>query len=478
MPKSFTVEEVPADVIAECSQLTKANSIEGCKLSHVHIIYTPWANLRKDANMADGQVGYHDRSKVRHTVVEHRINAVVKALEKTKVEKHNNPSELERLRRQRDEEVAEEERQRLKAERKQQAVDKEAARERVAELEASKVETLYGMENIDEKVAAELLARTEEKIADTIKSKTKKGKNYERGAGVDDASLVDDLFGGGGGLSGGAGGGWGASSDSDDGFGGQVELADVSDIFGADGDAAAGRQKQGERGEGLGALGLEAEAVAKQRKSVEELEKLTQVAHERKADAKAKAIASKTAREEAATAKDKAMQEALSRSHDSAKASLVRGIAAADAALDTARQGGSIDTVFDENRARQEEELMVLEAIFADALKVDDGGDDEVAGGGGRGFELRVEGDGHGGGPTHVLLRVDPIAAYPSHLPPHVSVREGVSSADAPGLADTLRGRYFEHRETLDADEPGECIVHHWVEWLRDEWMPVQRPTV
>ena len=51
--------------------------------------------------MADGQVGFHDRGAVRHHVVEHRVNAIVKRLEKTQVEKHNNPSELIELRKQR-----------------------------------------------------------------------------------------------------------------------------------------------------------------------------------------------------------------------------------------------------------------------------------------------------------------------------------------------------------------------------------------
>jgi NFACT protein RNA binding domain len=35
----------------------KQNSIQGCKLNNVSIVYTPWANLRKTASMEVGQVG-------------------------------------------------------------------------------------------------------------------------------------------------------------------------------------------------------------------------------------------------------------------------------------------------------------------------------------------------------------------------------------------------------------------------------------
>ena len=98
LPKGDTISDVPDDIVAECSQLTKANSIEGSKLSHVRIIYTQWSNLKKTEGMADGQVGYHNRTAVRFHMVEHRINAVVNRLNKTKVEKHNNPNELRELR--------------------------------------------------------------------------------------------------------------------------------------------------------------------------------------------------------------------------------------------------------------------------------------------------------------------------------------------------------------------------------------------
>ena len=47
---------VPEEIVHECSQLTKANSIAGSKLANVRIVYTPWSNLQKRADMKDGQV--------------------------------------------------------------------------------------------------------------------------------------------------------------------------------------------------------------------------------------------------------------------------------------------------------------------------------------------------------------------------------------------------------------------------------------
>lgn len=37
----------------------KANSIEGCKLNKVDIVYTPVGNLRQTNDMDVGQVGFH-----------------------------------------------------------------------------------------------------------------------------------------------------------------------------------------------------------------------------------------------------------------------------------------------------------------------------------------------------------------------------------------------------------------------------------
>jgi hypothetical protein len=52
LPPGQGIEDIPPDVVRDCSQLCKENSIEGCKKASVTIIYTPWSNLRKDGSMA------------------------------------------------------------------------------------------------------------------------------------------------------------------------------------------------------------------------------------------------------------------------------------------------------------------------------------------------------------------------------------------------------------------------------------------
>lgn len=47
MPPGKTIEDIPEGVLEDCLQLVKQNSIEGCKLDNVPIVYTPWSNLKK-----------------------------------------------------------------------------------------------------------------------------------------------------------------------------------------------------------------------------------------------------------------------------------------------------------------------------------------------------------------------------------------------------------------------------------------------
>jgi hypothetical protein len=64
MKEGDSWEDIPKDLLVDCAQLTKANSIEGNKKDNVTIIYTPWSNLKKDGSMAVGQVGFKDNKKV------------------------------------------------------------------------------------------------------------------------------------------------------------------------------------------------------------------------------------------------------------------------------------------------------------------------------------------------------------------------------------------------------------------------------
>uniref|UniRef100_A0A803VUL4 Coiled-coil domain-containing protein 25 n=1 Tax=Ficedula albicollis TaxID=59894 RepID=A0A803VUL4_FICAL len=61
-----TVDDIPKEVLSDCAHLVKANSIQGCKLSSVTVVYTPWTNLRKTPDMDVGQIGFHRQKDVRN----------------------------------------------------------------------------------------------------------------------------------------------------------------------------------------------------------------------------------------------------------------------------------------------------------------------------------------------------------------------------------------------------------------------------
>ncbi|KAL0470603.1 hypothetical protein QR685DRAFT_524061 [Neurospora intermedia] len=88
LPEGWTWENIPEELLTDLGQLTKANSIEGNKKDNITIIYTPWANLKKDGSMAVGQVSFKDQKKVKRILIAQRENAIVNRLNKTKVEKH------------------------------------------------------------------------------------------------------------------------------------------------------------------------------------------------------------------------------------------------------------------------------------------------------------------------------------------------------------------------------------------------------
>uniref|UniRef100_A0A1I7Z565 Coiled-coil domain-containing protein 25 n=1 Tax=Steinernema glaseri TaxID=37863 RepID=A0A1I7Z565_9BILA len=82
-----TIEDVPKELIEDCAQLVKANSIKGCKMSDVVVCYTPWENLRKTGDMDVGQIGFHRDKDVKKIRVEKK-NDVVNRLKKTEVKDH------------------------------------------------------------------------------------------------------------------------------------------------------------------------------------------------------------------------------------------------------------------------------------------------------------------------------------------------------------------------------------------------------
>ena len=100
LPEGENWENISQDLLTDCAQLTKANSIEGMlillflgrvyeglssknyasnrtavnlnsslrvtgnKKDNITVIYTPWSNLKKDGSMVTGQVGFKDQRKV------------------------------------------------------------------------------------------------------------------------------------------------------------------------------------------------------------------------------------------------------------------------------------------------------------------------------------------------------------------------------------------------------------------------------
>eukprot|EP00750_Incisomonas_marina_P033021 INCI9526.2.p2 GENE.INCI9526.2~~INCI9526.2.p2 ORF type:complete len:184 (+),score=56.70 INCI9526.2:184-735(+) len=125
--KPVDINEVPPELVAECSQLVKANSIEGCKKASVRIVYTPGSNLRKTADMKTGQVGFKDKKLVIRTTIE-KEKTIVKAIEKTREEMH---PDLFKEKQRRDAEV-------VAARKRRQAAEAKAKRKAEAEFAQKK----------------------------------------------------------------------------------------------------------------------------------------------------------------------------------------------------------------------------------------------------------------------------------------------------------------------------------------------------
>ncbi|KAL4423216.1 hypothetical protein ABPG77_000008 [Micractinium sp. CCAP 211/92] len=87
LPQGKTMADIPKDTLEDACQLVKANSIQGNKVNNLAIVYTPAANLRKSADMAVGQVGFHNENAVKRAHVARRLNEIVNRLNKTQVEK-------------------------------------------------------------------------------------------------------------------------------------------------------------------------------------------------------------------------------------------------------------------------------------------------------------------------------------------------------------------------------------------------------
>merc|ERR1719321_366886 len=124
------VNSVPEKILMEMCQLTKANSIEGCKASSVDIVYTPFLNLKKEDRMDVGQVGFKDESFRLLIKAVEKDKDIVKRLEKTQKEEY--PFDFRGAKERRD---AEERRTRKLANEAKKAEEKEEEKRRAEQKE-------------------------------------------------------------------------------------------------------------------------------------------------------------------------------------------------------------------------------------------------------------------------------------------------------------------------------------------------------
>ncbi|KAF9525524.1 cytoplasmic protein [Crepidotus variabilis] len=137
-------DNIPKELLTDCAQLVKANSIEGNKKDNLTIIYTPADNLKKTGDMAVGQVSFHNDKKVKKVYVATRENPIVNRLNKTKQERVVD-HEQERIDRVKKENAV---KRLAAAEKKKQ--DAELAKQREAEKAARSYDSLFAIEDEDE----------------------------------------------------------------------------------------------------------------------------------------------------------------------------------------------------------------------------------------------------------------------------------------------------------------------------------------
>ncbi|KAF9014483.1 cytoplasmic protein [Hymenopellis radicata] len=137
MPESMTWDAIPEALLIDCSQLVKANSIEGNKKDNITIIYTPADNLKKTGDMAVGQVSFHNDKRVKRVHIAKRENPIVNRLNKTKVEKQVD-HEQEKVDR-----IKKESAVRRAAAAEKKKTDLDLARQREAEKAARSYDSLF-----------------------------------------------------------------------------------------------------------------------------------------------------------------------------------------------------------------------------------------------------------------------------------------------------------------------------------------------
>lgn len=147
LPEGMTIETIPEELLTDCIQLTKANSISGCKQNMVPIVYTYWSNLKKAGSMDVGQVGFHSDKSVKNIIVEKKSNEIINRLNKTKEEKED--VNFRALRESRDEEERKVER---KKQNEEKAIRKEKEQQKREEADVRNYTTLMVESNMTSNV--------------------------------------------------------------------------------------------------------------------------------------------------------------------------------------------------------------------------------------------------------------------------------------------------------------------------------------
>lgn len=130
-----TMDDIPDQAILDCATLVKANSISGCKMKEVYVVYTRWKNLKKTSDMVAGQVSYHRPQNVRRIKVE-KNNSIVNALNKMKEERF---PDLYKEQQDRESEIIQEKKEKKRAEDKARKLAEQEARKRKEELSYDRI---------------------------------------------------------------------------------------------------------------------------------------------------------------------------------------------------------------------------------------------------------------------------------------------------------------------------------------------------
>lgn len=139
MKPGMTLDDISDDLLLDCATLVKANSIQGCKLKSVYVVYTRWKNLKKTNSMVDGQVGFHRPENVRRIEVE-KNNSIVNALQKTRTEDLGDiPNKLYQQQQDRLREIQQQKKERLRQERKAQKLREMEAQKKQEELSYDRI---------------------------------------------------------------------------------------------------------------------------------------------------------------------------------------------------------------------------------------------------------------------------------------------------------------------------------------------------